>query len=112
VWPVSGRVAALWRRPDACGVGILLLSDRADPAAGGQHYATTSSRLKAKSGSLSAAGHTPKPTFRRHGLPIVLAEGKRSLSKLKERSLNVYENKGSSWKSWERSLNVYENKDI
>jgi hypothetical protein len=29
---------------------------------------------------------------------------------MKERSLNVYENKGPLWKKWERSLNVYENK--
>jgi hypothetical protein len=30
--------------------------------------------------------------------------------KLKERSLNVYENKGALWKTRERSWNVYENK--
>ena len=29
---------------------------------------------------------------------------------MKERSLNVYENKGPLWKKWERSLNVIENK--
>jgi hypothetical protein len=35
---------------------------------------------------------------------------KQDSSKLKERSLNVYENKGSLWKTWERSWNVVENK--
>jgi hypothetical protein len=31
---------------------------------------------------------------------------------MKERSGNVYENKGPVWKKWERSTNVYENKVV
>jgi hypothetical protein len=37
-------------------------------------------------------------------------EQEENSSKLKERSLNVYENKGPLWKTPERSFNVYENK--
>ncbi len=31
-------------------------------------------------------------------------------TKVNERSLNVYENKGLLWKTWEKSWNVHENK--
>jgi hypothetical protein len=43
---------------------------------------------------------------------VTPAEVKRKIHSLKmqERSLNVYENKGTLWKTGERSLNVVDNK--
>jgi hypothetical protein len=41
---------------------------------------------------------------------VVAAEAKVNSSKLKERSRNVYENKGPLWKTRERGRNVFENK--
>jgi hypothetical protein len=40
---------------------------------------------------------------------VIAGNAKANSYELKERSLNVYEKKGSLWKTRERSLNVYEN---
>jgi hypothetical protein len=50
------------------------------------------------------------PTLRRTEWLSLLGKEERNPLKLKERSGNVYENKGPLWESPERSWNLFENK--